>query len=112
MKGIFFLVYLFVSINSFSQGILGEWKILDPDGKVNSTVNIYIENNLYYGKIIKVMREGYTGICDTCIGKYKNKDLVGAVILTAFSKETTTYENGEVTDPENGKTYSLFSILD
>ena len=46
------------------------------------------------------------------IGKYKNKELTGIVILKDLVQKDKNYEDGEITDPENGKTYSCYVKLE
>lgn len=111
MNKIVITFFLLITCNLFSQDIIGHWKTLDTNKNINSIVEIYKENGFYYGKIIRIPRKDYKGYCDTCKGKYKNKDLINVVILTDFKKENDTYENGKITDPENGKTYSCYLKL-
>lgn len=111
MKNIFLTLFLIFSCSLFSQEILGYWKTLNNDGNINSIVEIYTENSEFFGKIIAIPRLDYQGVCDTCTGKYKDKDLINVIILSNFSKGKETYVDGEVTDPENGKTYSCYLKL-
>lgn len=113
MKNIILIFFILLNSTSFSQEILGNWKTLDKEsGAVNSVVEIYKNNTIYYGKIIAVLRKDYKGACDTCIGKYKNKELTGIVILKDLVQKDKNYEDGEITDPENGKTYSCYVKLE
>lgn len=112
MKKIIIILFLVSPFNSSSQEILGYWKTLDSKtNEINSVVEIYKENNQYFGKIVAIIKQDYKGYCDTCIGKYKDKDLVNIVILKDFDKINNTYENGKITDPENGKIYSSYLKL-
>ena len=44
--------------------------------------------------------------CVNCKGDLKNQKVEGMVILKDLSKDEDEFEDGTVTDPENGKTYN------
>jgi uncharacterized protein (DUF2147 family) len=108
MKSIILIICLLITTNINSQNIVGNWKILDENNDLKSVVQIYEDNQVYYGKIVLVT---YDNVCTTCIGKYKDKDIVDEVILKDLKKQDDSYENGKITDPENGKTYSCYVKL-
>ncbi len=112
MKKIILIFFLILTFNSFSQEILGYWKTLDSKTKETaSVIEIYKENEQYFGKIVAIFKQNYKGFCTTCTTKHKKKDLINVVVLKGFDKKKDTYENGEITDPENGKTYSSYLKL-
>ena len=112
MKKIILIPVLFFFISSFSQDIIGKWKTVDANNKELSIVEIYEENNLYYGKIIKVFNDEGKTICDYCKGQFKDKDMIGLIILKDLKKEKDIYEDGKITDPEIDKTYSCYVKLE
>jgi uncharacterized protein (DUF2147 family) len=113
MKKISFLLMalIAVAINTNAQtsadAILGEWLTQAKDGKIL----IYKQGNQYFGKII--------GGNSTSTNDEKNPDekqrglpLMGKVILTKFVfNGKSKWEDGEIYDPNNGKTYSCIIKL-
>ncbi|MDW3193971.1 MAG: DUF2147 domain-containing protein [Cytophagales bacterium] len=92
-----------------AQSIVGKWKTVDDNsGKERSVVEIFQEDDKYFGKIIKFIPgpdEDPDPICDECKGKKKDQKIVGLQIIEDMEKEGDQYEGGEILDPENGKVY-------
>ncbi len=97
-----------------AQDVIGKWKTIDDEtGKPKSIIEIYKEGNKYYGKIVELLtEENKDGVCRTCETKYKNKNIIGLVILKDLEKDGDEYEDGEIMDPKNGKTYSCYIKLE
>ncbi|MFO7744676.1 MAG: DUF2147 domain-containing protein [Psychroflexus sp.] len=91
----------------FSQEVFGEWKTIDDDsGIAKSIVEIYKKEGEVYGKIKRIFREDKRNLrCTECKGELKNQKVEGMVILKSLSKNGDKYEDGTITDPENGKVY-------
>ena len=114
MKKIALTLLVLVSfMNINAQSIIGKWKTIDDEtGKPKSIVEIYKQGDKYFGKIVKLITaENSDGICRTCETKYKNKNIIGLVILTDFEKDDDEYEDGEIINPKNGKVYSAYLEL-
>lgn len=85
-----------------ADDILGEWLTEAKDGKIQ----IYKQGNQYFGKIV--------GGSGPMINDEKNPDekkrsqpLMGKVILTGFVfNGKGKWQDGEIYNPNNGKTYS------
>ena len=63
-----------------------------------------------HGKIVELLQEGRdaNSLCTECSGKRKNQKIMGMEILWDLKKESDTeWEDGEILDPNNGKTYSF-----
>jgi uncharacterized protein (DUF2147 family) len=91
----------------YSQEVYGEWKTIDDDtGVAKSIVEVYEENGRVFGRIKKILREDKRDVrCTDCKGDLKNQKVEGMVILKNLLKNEDEYEDGNVTDPENGRTY-------
>jgi uncharacterized protein (DUF2147 family) len=106
-----FIALIAVAINTNAQtsadAILGEWLTKSKDGKIL----IYKEGNQYFGKI--------TGGNSTNSKDENNPDeklrglpLIGKIILTKFVfNGKSKWEDGQIYDPNNGKTYSCIIKL-
>jgi len=96
-----------------AQGVVGKWKTIDDEtGKPKSIVEIYKEGDKYYGKLVQLLtEENKDGVCHTCEGKYKDKNIIGLVILKDLKKDGDEYGGGKITDPKNAKTYSAYIKL-
>ena len=74
--------------------IVGEWKTVDDEtGKTLSVVKIYKQNNLYYGKIIKLFAAD------------ANKTNLGLVVVTDMKEKKGELTGGKIYDPKSGNTY-------
>jgi len=60
MKKPFLLISLsfilfFTSVNISAQSVIGQWNSINPDNnKIESTINIYLQDSLLYAKIIAI----------------------------------------------------------
>lgn len=88
------------------QKALGHWQIVNGDGDPGGQVETYMENGKLFGRVTQV-RPGRTpqDVCDRCSGDYKNKLILGMVIMRDFHAEGDDWVGGTVVDPENGKEY-------
>lgn len=108
MKPIFlFLFFTFFTISN-AQEIVGKWKTIDDNtGETKSIIEIYMKNDKYYGKIIEIFNKSKRdALCEKCSGNDKNKPILGLIIIKNLEKSGKIFDNGTITDPENGKTYS------
>lgn len=106
--GLFALMALFFfSAAAQAQSPIGMWRTIDDEtGEPKSVVEIYEQDGELFGKIVKILPEGRSPICDICEGEFENKNLVGAVIVKGMERDGDEWEDGSITDPKNGKTYS------
>ena len=97
------------SLATEAQQITGKWKVIDEDsGEAKCIVDIFkTENNTLKGEIIKLLDSDAPkdATCIKCKGKFKDEPLVGLPILRGFTKEDDKWVDGQITDPEKGKTY-------
>lgn len=102
-------IFGFTSSNP-NQAILGKWKTIDDEtNKVSSVIQLYEVNGKVHGKVVEILQEGKdeNTLCTECSGKRKNQKIMGMEILWDLKKESDTeWEDGEILDPNNGKTYS------
>ncbi len=113
-KILLFSFILLAFFNLKAQDVTGKWKTIDDEtGKPKSIIEIYQKDGKYYGKIVKLLtEENKDGICHTCETKYKNKNIIGLVILKDLKKDGDEYGDGEIMDPKNAKTYSAYIKLE
>ena len=99
-KCLLLLVLVFSSMFASAQidKIVGEWYTVDDEtGAVKALVDIYKgDNGLYYGKIIKVFKNGQEN---------PNSDRKGLVIVKDMQAEDGILKGGTIYEPESGKTY-------
>lgn len=101
-------------INVHSQSVIGKWKTIDDETKVEkSIVEIYEKSGKIYGKVIEILREEHKkDKCTTCSGTLKNKPVLGMVIINGLKKDGKEYNSGTILDPENGKEYKCYITLE
>ncbi|MES0489175.1 MAG: DUF2147 domain-containing protein [Leptospirales bacterium] len=94
---------------------VGIWKTIDDKTHdVTSKVQIWkSKEGALYGRIIQLYPEPDEDpdpVCDKCKGRYKDKKILGMVILWGFSQDEEDTERywvkGKILDPDNGKIYS------
>ncbi|TPN89265.1 DUF2147 domain-containing protein [Aquimarina algicola] len=99
--------FLISGITNAQQEVIGKWKTIDDNtGEAKSIVKIYKEGNKIYGKIERILNEERRKrLCEECKGADHNKPIEGLVIIKGLEKDGDEYEDGTITDPENGKVY-------
>ena len=99
-KCLLLLALVFSSMFASAQidKIVGEWYTVDDEtGAVKALVDIYKgDDGLYYGKIIKVFKNGQEN---------PNSDRKGLVIVKDMQAEDGILKGGTIYEPESGKTY-------
>jgi uncharacterized protein (DUF2147 family) len=117
MKAFIFLASIFLASTVFSQSsIVGMWKTIDDEtGKAKSIIEIFENEGVYNGRIIKLFREpneDQDPKCDKCNGTLKNQRVLGMQNLNGLKKDSETkWSGGEIVDPKNGKAYSCKAEL-
>jgi len=88
------------------QSAVGHWQVVNSDGTPGGKVDTYLENGKLFGRVAEV-RPGRTphDVCDKCSGEYKNRLILGMVILRNFHPQGDDWVDGTAVDPENGKEY-------
>ncbi len=102
----YIITLLFCSIISFGQQnpnkVVGIYWTPKKDGKIEITTR----NNLFFGKVL----EGKNPRKDTLNPNpaLRSKQVIGMEIMKnfKFNKNNNEYIDGEIYDPESGKTYS------
>jgi len=107
------LAFMLLSSMAFSQqNVLGKWKTIDDEtGKERSIVEIYEQNGLIFGKVIKTFPgpgEDPDPVCNQCepTDPRHNKKIIGMTIIQNMKKTGDEYTAGNILDPKNGKVYS------
>ncbi|HRP88483.1 MAG TPA: DUF2147 domain-containing protein [Edaphocola sp.] len=90
-----------------AQEITGYWFNDVKEAKIE----IYkAKNGKYYGKIVWLKEPNRDGKPKLDIHNVKEslrtRPVMGLLLLSGFDKKESTYENGTIYDPKNGKTYS------
>lgn len=111
LKFLFGLIILLITTDTAlhaqtNDDILGTYWSPKEDGKIE----IYKENNKYYGKFVWV-NEPKKDI-NNPNDELRERDLNGLIFLKDFNFNDGKYEDGEIYDPESGKTYSCVMWLD
>jgi uncharacterized protein (DUF2147 family) len=106
-------ILLFVSHWVVAQSPIGIWKnIDDTDGKEKSHIEIYEQNGMLRGRVIKLLPAATLKTCKACKGANKDKPLEGMDILWDLKKNGATWGDGQILDPKKGKVYDCFIELD
>lgn len=115
MRNYFLLMLCFgMTFSSIAQDILGQWKTIDDEtGIEKSIVEIYQKDGKIYGKIIEIFNKSKRDLlCGSCEGEDYNKPVLGLVIIKDMEGKGSTYKNGTITNPDDGKIYTCRLKLD
>ncbi|WP_010182851.1 DUF2147 domain-containing protein [Aquimarina agarilytica] len=103
---------LFWTTISFSQQLEGQWETYDDKtGEKRSVVEIFKQNDQYFGKIIQKEEGTPDDVCDQCEGDKKDQKILGMVIIEGLEKDGDAYDGGTITDPESGNVYKCYLEL-
>src|SRR5438045_2600993 len=93
-----------------SESPIGTWKTFDDKtGRPKSIVQISERDGALSGKVVQVLESpnGPHPVCKECEGERKEQPVEGMTILWGAKKKGTSWSDGEILDPENGKIYRL-----
>jgi len=85
---------------------VGQWQTSDEKtGELKSVVIIFEQQGVMKGRVEKILRKD----ADKCSDDRKNQPVVGLEIIRGAKKASgkNVWEDGEILDPENGRTYAL-----
>ena len=91
----------------------GNWHSIDDEsGRPRAEISITELNGVLTGRIVRsLLAPTSNGIqlCDKCTDDRQGKPLIGMEIVRKLtrSSETDTWGNGQILDPDKGKTYPL-----
>lgn len=108
-KNVVLMVLLFGAFFLKAQNIIGVWRTVDDNtGESKSQVQLYQENGKVYGKVVKLLRANTdpNRTCDKCTDWRKGQKIVQMMVVRDMTLSGTTWKNGKILDPENGKEYS------
>ena len=107
------LLLNFLLSGAFYAQVTGLWRVVDDkDGIEKSVVEIYEQNGLYHGRIVRLLETSRRTHCDKCYGELKGKPLTGMRIMYDLEKTSNGGKNGKVIDPSTGKIFSCYIELD
>jgi uncharacterized protein (DUF2147 family) len=101
----------FVTLASANSPV-GQWHTIDDStGEIKSLVVIVEQQGQVRGRVEKLLRKDadQNAKCEKCSDDRKNKPILGLEIIRGAKKASSknVWEDGEILDPENGKTYGL-----
>lgn len=112
------LFSLLFSLTAFANtSPVGKWKTIDDETKKEkSIVEITEANGTLSGKIVQLFKkpeEDQNPKCVKCKGDLKDQPILGMTILWNLKPNGEKWADGEIMDPNNGKTYSCkMSLID
>jgi uncharacterized protein (DUF2147 family) len=92
---------------------VGLWKSIDDKtGKERSLIRIAETSGVLTGRIEKSLDpdSDKSAVCDKCTDDRKGKPLIGMAIIRNVKQnadDKAIWDGGDITDPDNGKTYRL-----
>ena len=106
------MVSCFMTSLALANSPVGQWHTSDEKtGELKSMVVIFEQQGVMKGRVEKVLRKDAdpAAKCDKCSDDRKNQPVVGLEIIRGAKKAIgkNVWEDGEILDPENGRTYSL-----
>lgn len=110
---VFGLVFCASHLALAQSSPIGLWKTVDDDtGYEKSLVRITESRGVLEGRIEALLDpdDPADARCEQCTGERRNQRLQGMVILRAsraIENKPGRWEDGDILDPDNGKTYRL-----
>jgi uncharacterized protein (DUF2147 family) len=110
-SAIVFIFLISISTFAWSGELSGLWQEYDDDtGKLVALIRIeMLPDNTYEGRIENIFPhsgEGSELICRRCTGRLRNQPLLGLRILSGIKRiDKLNFEEGEILDPGDGKSY-------
>lgn len=106
------MISFFMTPFALANSPVGQWHTSDEKtGELKSVVVIFEQQGVMKGRVEKILRKDAdpAAKCDKCSDDRKNQPVVGLEIIRGAKKASgkNVWEDGEILDPENGKTYSL-----
>ncbi|MFN3604553.1 MAG: DUF2147 domain-containing protein [Leptonema sp. (in: bacteria)] len=100
------IIFLFVG-SVFAQSPVGMWQNIDDEtGKPKAQIQIYEQNGILYGKIVKLINPDEPNPkCTKCPGNFKDQPVEGLQIMWGLKKEGNEYTGGNILDPKKGNIY-------
>ena len=98
--------------SAMANSPVGQWhSVDDKTGELKSMVVIVEQQGVLKGRVEKLLRKDadQNAKCDKCSDDRKNLPVIGLEIIRGAKKAggKNVWEDGEILDPENGKTYGL-----
>jgi len=101
-----FITCFLLSSGVQAQGVFGKWEIKNDAGRVNSIIEVYKEDGIVQGKVIRITNEAHRDRkCTECPGELKDKPIEGLRVIRDFKKQGDEYVDGTLIDPDSGKLY-------
>ena len=109
---LFFCMQVSAHVTSDLNTPVGYWKTIDdvthqPKSIIHITEG---KDHTLTGQILKIWPKPGKDeheVCDQCRGAKHNQPIVGMVILTGLKQDAANHwDDGDILDPNNGKTYS------
>lgn len=90
---------------------VGTWtQVDDATGKPKSIIEISEQPDGTLQGVVKEVLfsdQGTNPICDKCEGERHNQPVVGMTIMWGVKKDGDVWKDGQILDPNNGKTYKV-----
>ncbi len=115
---VFTCILLFLTVGLYAADpAIGFWKSIDDEsGEITAGWEVYEEQGILYGKILKVVGQPADALATACEGPYKDFPVAGdtskmTLINTPWiygleNKGEGKWKSGKIIDPENGKMYT------
>ncbi|WP_041469061.1 DUF2147 domain-containing protein [Chloroherpeton thalassium] len=115
---LFFVISLFAKTTLAQEfhadDVLGIWYNDEKTAKIE----MYKEDEKYHGKIVWLKNPIDTATGNPKVDKnnpdeaLRQRPIVGLVLIKNFIFDEDEWEDGEIYDPKNGKTYSCYMVLE
>jgi uncharacterized protein (DUF2147 family) len=113
---LFFSTILSSAQTSSQSTPVGRWMTVDDvTNKVKSIVLIWEESGKLNGRIEKLIEpdpQYPDPRCVRCAGELKDRPVIGLRILWDLRKDGERWTGGKVLDPNTGKTYKCFVVME
>lgn len=111
MKKLIGAFFIFSASAWAQESPVGRWKTIDDETKEAKSIVEISEgtDGKLVGKIVQLFKkpeEDQNPKCDKCKDERKDQPILGMTFLWDMEKRSSDWGNGNILDPQNGKTYS------
>ena len=109
MRTVFILIMSLWAITGWAEPTAdpsGLWNTFDKAGKVQSMVEVRVEEGKLYATILSLHNQPEKNpVCEKCEGDLFGKPVIGMEVINGLSLKKNIWQKGIVFDPETGGSY-------
>ena len=108
-RTLLFLQLVALAVFAGDENVKGRWETFDDEtGKAKSIIRLYVEKGELKGAVDSLLPwpgKSPDRVCEECSDERKGKPIRGMTVLWGMKSHGSSWEDGRILDPGNGKIY-------